>query len=776
MTAKSLIIRVTFLCLSVGAGLPNAPAATEEFDRVAFDALPAEKPYTYHEQLKTGPVHALRRDPVGRPEADEMTIPDQGWQLKFPLDGGPVLSQAVTDFQDYLATSMKVAVTLRQPSSLGDWERQDRSIVVGTRESLPGCGAELRSDKDYRLVVSPGRIVVCGYDEKGAAYGLYNLEARMNLREGPYLPEKLDSARHSLYRTRMVLNWLGWMEWPDNYLSHLAHDGFDAIYASVYANPNGAEGTAHYVLARKQDPAAMKDLIERASRFGIKVYTPLLYRYTGEPENQEGLRQLVRDILTELPEIQGFILLTEGFFYDRWFGAGGQGQQDLREWARQWTQAVEVVVQESQRIKPGFEVLPWEYNIDFRPQQVDLKRYFISQLPEETIPFLTWENGKEIEVDGLRGFIRDYSISVVGPSEVTRAQIAEAKRRGMRVYTKADTFASWQFGTTPYIPAPYQWYRRYQALEKYQVDGTHESWSYGYKPNFILEMRSWYCWTEAPSLDTLLRQIARRDFGAGAEDLVLDAWKAFSDAIQLLPDTGPSMGTNFAVGNPLFFNQPEPRTMTLGHSWWDQEKWKSHLASRINPYWPYTRNSFTFMPDFTNQVNQAERYAFTRSGISGIEQDPEKLKTTPILQVFNKGLLETADRLEDGLVSYREAALKTPPTKRAEAFKQVLLVEQMQRMLRSEVAILQFEDFRFRLVHSEDRESRRNLLSQMETILRKEIERTRLSLETSMRDSRLGYEMEMDYVYAPHVLRAKLEVLDHVLKEEIPEFRKEEGL
>ena len=79
----------------------------------------------------------------------------------------------------------------------------------------------------------------------------------------------------------------------------------------------------------------------------------------------------------------------------------------------------------------------------------------------------------------------------------------------MRVYTKADTFASWQFGTTPYIPAPYQWYRRYKALEEYRVEGTHESWSYGYKPNFILEMRAWYCWTEAPPLDELLRQIAR---------------------------------------------------------------------------------------------------------------------------------------------------------------------------------------------------------------------------------------------------------------------------
>ena len=604
--------------LAQAPGAPQAPTA-REFARVAFDSLPIEQPYEYHQKLKNGPIHEFRRDTSRQASSQELTIPDQGWGLMVQGDSGPVLRHAVDDFQNYLKVSMKVDVSLKQEALLQGWNRWQQRIVVGTRQQLGGCGKDLKAAKDYQLMISSDRIVVCGYDERGAAYGLYNLEARMNLREGPYLPNDLDVTRHSLYQTRMVLNWLGWMEWSDNYLAHLAHDGFDAIYASVYANPNGAEGTAHYVLARKQDPAAMRDLVRRAGGFGIKVYTPLLYRYTGDPENQQGLRKLVRDILTEIPGIRGFILLTEGFFYDRWFGAGGHGKQDLREWARHWSQAAGMVAEECHRIDPEFEILPWEYNIDFRPQQVDLKRYFISQLPQGTVPFLTWENGKGIEIDGFKGYIRDYSISVVGPSEVTQAQISEARNRGMRVYTKADTFASWQFGTTPYIPAPYQWYRRYKALEEYRVEGTHESWSYGYKPNFILEMRAWYCWTEAPALDELLRQIARRIFGAGSEEPVLEAWRIFSDAIQLLPDTGPSMGTNFALGNPLFFSKPEPRTMTIEHSWWDQEKWKSHLASRINPYWPYTRNSFTFMPDFTNQVNAAEQYARQVSGIARID-------------------------------------------------------------------------------------------------------------------------------------------------------------
>ena len=40
----------------------------------------------------------------------------------------------------------------------------------------------------------------------------------------------------------------------------------------------------------------MRDLINRAARFGIKVYTPIIYQYLGTPESEAGLRKLVRDI------------------------------------------------------------------------------------------------------------------------------------------------------------------------------------------------------------------------------------------------------------------------------------------------------------------------------------------------------------------------------------------------------------------------------------------------------------------------------------------------
>jgi hypothetical protein len=634
--------------------------------------------------------------------------------------------------------------------------------VAGARDDLPGCGLSLTGTKDYEIIVKPERVVICGYDELGAMYGLYNLEGRMDLREAPFLPRDLNTARHSLYKARMTLSGLGWMEFPDKYLAWLPRYGFDSIFASVYANPNGASthtylsdlpigGSQHF---RTQDPARMRDLVRRAARYGIGVYCPLLYVYTGTPENEIALRRLVRDTVTQFPEIRGYVLLTEGFYYKTWFGAGGHADVDLRDWIKNWAKAVNIVAEECHKLNPAIEVLPWDYNVDFRPDKVDLKKYVIDQLPEATIPLVTFENGKSFSFDGESGYCRDYAISQIGPSEVAAAQIAQAKKRRLPgIYANADTWSSQQFGTFPYLPFPQQWYKRYRALEEHGVNGTMESWTSGFKPNFVAELRAWYSWTDAPPLDDLLRQVARREFGSESEELVLEAWSRFSAAIRLDPDTGPTAGGNNAVANPLFFEQPESHIITFEHSFIDNKAWMK--ATGVNPYWPYVVGYLVY-PDFTNQVNVAENYA-----------KPFSVKG------FEKYLLAAASEMERGLQSYRRAALRAPPSKRLNAFREVLLAEQIERMLLSNEAVVEFEDLRFHLVNSRDSSERPRLLDRMTEILKQEIVRTQASLETARRDSRLGYEWEQDYIYWPEVLEKKLQLLQVTLSEKLPAYRRE---
>ncbi len=749
-----------FFLLCFGAvGPAHGQVSSKQFEAKALPALDVEESYDFLRQHTEG-LPPRSRDPGTYRHADEVEI-GVGWVIEIPANATPPLVTACEEFQRYLKDAMRVQVAVQRPTQLGDWRNRQKVIVAAAREKMPGCGDSLKATKDYQIVVSSNMIAVCGFDDRGAMYGLYNLIMRFNLREGPYLPKNLNTVRHSLYQARMTLSGLGWMEWPDRYLAALPLYGFDAIHCSIYRNPNNAPGPEPHwsdAVMRRHKPGVMKDLLRRTARFGIDCYAPLLYQYTGTPENIEGLRKLVREVVTEFPEIRGYVLLTEGFFYKKWFGAGGQGDEDLRAWAREWAKAVGIAADEAHKINPKVEILPWEYNIAFSPDQVATKAYVMTQLPESTIPLLTFENGKSFELDGQKGYLRDYAINQVGPAEVTQAQLLEVRKRNFRaVYSKADTFASWQFGTFPYLPFPYQWYARYKALEEWKIAGTLETWSYGFKPNWVAEMRAWYAWSDAPPLDDLLRQIARREFGEGNETAVLAAWKHFSQAIQVYPDTGPNWGSCNALAAPLFFSKPKPRAMTLDHSWSDQQQWSRQ--SQLNPAWPYVPSRLIFWPDFSNRRNAVEGYIRFFS-----------------IPVFQKYLKLSAERMEVGLQSYRQAALRAPATKRKLAFREVLLAEQLQRMMRSEYAIIEFEGLRLALAKTTVAAKQRDLLQTMTGLLREERERTLSSWEVARRDSRLGYEWEQDYIYTPDTIEEKLKLLDDTLNNQIPAYRRQNGL
>ncbi|NLN31240.1 MAG: hypothetical protein GX158_08445 [Bacteroidales bacterium] len=762
-------------CTRTGSGhgtgndrLSGSAFATE------VERLPVEEIYDYHKRLSSEPVHIFRRDKNSVKGDNEMAIADVGWKITWIKGSSMITDNAVDDFMDYLKVSHNVTVDAGPETSLERWQDLRNTIVVGTRDQLTGCSPELKASKDYELRITPDMIVVCGYDDLGAMHGLYNLESRMNLREAPCLPSELNCVRHALYDRRIVLSWMGWMEFQDPLLCHLAHDGFDGIFASVYANPNGDRTTAEnstdfyarlMFRVRQQDPKRMRDLIDRASKYGIKVYAPILWQFLGTKEDEDKLRNLVRDIVKEFPDIKGYILLTEGFWYEKWGGGHGADKEYMQNWARNWARAVEVVAEECHKADPAIEILPWEYNIDFRASNVEMKCYFIQQLSDKTIPLLTWENGKSFKIDGMEGSLRDYSINQVGPAEVTEAQIGECRKRGMKVYTNSDTFlCGGQFQTISYNPFPYQWHERYMALEKFGVNGTLESWSAGYTPNFMTEFRNWYCWSGYPDIDELLGAISDRNFGKGNRDKVLKAWDYFSQAVRFVPDTGPTWGTNNSVGSPIFFKEPPARTATFMYSWTDFSKWMSYFGSNLNPRWPFTVSRLVFYPDFTNNRNRAEDYARSSSGIAGSVEGP-------VLPVYLKYLKKAADLMEEGMKLYREAALASPENKRAVAVREVLIAEQLQRMMESEHALLEFEDLRMNYVAEGDKSRMNELLDKMEAILREEIDRTELSLLASSRDSRLGFQFECDYVFTPYSLSEKLEVLRETLEKHLPEAR-----
>ncbi|MGA2572485.1 MAG: hypothetical protein ABSF23_18405, partial [Terracidiphilus sp.] len=102
--------------------------------------------------------------------------------------------------------------------------------------------------------------------------------------------------------------------------------------------------------------------------------------------------------------------------------------------------------------------------------------------------------------------------------------------------------------------------------------------------------------------------------------------------------------------------------------------------------------------------------------------------------------------------------------------------EQLQRMMRSDEAILAFEDLRLALAKAAGAAEQARIVERMVTILKAELARTQAAREAQLRDSRLGYEWEQDYFYTPDVLTEKIQEIRTALDREIPAYRKQHGL
>ena len=264
-------------------------------------------------------------------------------------------------------------------------------------------------------------------------------------------------------------------------------------------------------------------------------------------------------IVTEFPEIRGYVLLTEGFFYKKWFGAGGQGKEDLRAWIRNGAKAVGIAADEAHKINPKMEILPWEYNVAFSPDQAATKAYVMTQLPESTIPLLTFENGKGFELDGQKGYLRDYAINQVGPAEVTQAQLLEARKRqlprdllqGRHVRQLAVRHVS-LFALPVPVVCPLQGLGGVEdRRDAGNLELRFQAELGGRDAGLVLPGATRRRWT------TCCGRSRGASSARAVKTAVLAAWRHFSEAIQVYPDTGPNWGSCNALAAPLSFRETE---------------------------------------------------------------------------------------------------------------------------------------------------------------------------------------------------------------------------
>lgn len=697
-----------------------------------------ERNYEFRRRLEV--VHKPdRRDALLRPEADEYEI-DGSWRIVISEKASPHLVHVAKDLQDYFFTSMNVSVLLERTADIGSISRQEnRIIVLAEKTELPDFGGALSKPRSYRIVADSERIVVCGFDDRGAGQGSFYLEDVMNLREAPFVKHQ-DTVRESVFSPRMIHSGWGLDVYPDAHLNAMAHAGIDAILV--------------FVKDIDQTPFGYMDfnyIIDRAELHGLDVYMYSYLKSKKHPEDPDAeayYDSTYGHIMQHYPRFKGIIFVGESCEFPSKDTVNTTGMLRL-DWPKDkprtkpspgWWPCydyplwLDMIKKVTRKHNPDLDIVFWTYNWGYAPEADRLK--LIETLPTDITLMATFEMFELYEKGGVIHKCVDYTASFEGPGTYFASEAKAASERGIRLYTMANTGGlTWDIGVIPYEPIPYQWARRHagllQANRDWGLVGLMESHHFGWWPSFVSDLAKWAYWSPTPPTDETFAAVAKRDFSAEAVPHVLKAWQHWSDGIRSYIPTNYDQYGPFRIGPsfPLVFKQPADIP----------EAWYAHFGNQI------------ISPGY-GQRNDHENNLRVDVEINSLEQ--------------------MASLWQQGNDALMQAIPLTPEHKLAEAQLLLGLNQFIVRAVRTTIHTKQWWKLKQLMLKETDPRQAEAIMQSMVQVAEAEIANAQATIPLVEADSRLGWEPSMEYMTDPEHLRWKIAQVRQVIDHELPEFVK----
>lgn len=492
--------------------------------------------YDFYRRLLT--VHQPdRRDNDLRPEADEFSFPNTV-KICIPADGDEMLMTSAKDIADYLFTSMGIEAFLsRHPSD----PSHTGTLVLRTDPTLD------LGQRGYRITVDED-VIVEAADSRGIAQGLYYLEDLMNLRQAPFL-KKGQFSGSLLFDARTVMSGYGIGEYPDDYLSLLAHHGFTGLMLWIKGINESQKGFQNF-----------KDLALRASKYGFDIYVESYSAHSVYPEGEEAQKfydELYGKLFDECPFIKGLIIVGEAVKFPSRDPSLRKGSSSGWYPCCDWPLLLDMIRNAVDKIKPDVEIIFSSYNWGYRPKE--LRQKLIASLPDKVILNCGWEMFEKYDLDGAQEACSDYSLRIVKPGYYFLTEAEAAKKRGLRLDVIANTGGkTWDFGAIPYTPAPYRWAQRFEELriahDEHNLSSLMDSIHFGVYPSMITEIAKWAFRQPRVDLESLIPQIIAMYFGKAQLEDKVKALQLWSEALANMVPTNEDQYGALRVGpsHPIY--------------------------------------------------------------------------------------------------------------------------------------------------------------------------------------------------------------------------------
>jgi hypothetical protein len=653
-------------------------------------------------------------------------------KIQLPVAPSAFLQRSALDFADYCQR-------IQQTGKIQISEKSD-SPRASLRLERDGS---LETDESYVLNVEAKAISIRARADVGFARAFVEMERRMAERGGPFLSAVAQTNRPA-FSPRFVSSYFSLMAdvlgqdvvdpFPEDYMKELFHQDADSIWIyslleDLVQSPVFPEiGSA----GREARLERLRQIVQRAAKHGLKVYI-----YLNEPRSQpfaffekypeikghvEGptamlctstelvqkhLRGAFEKLFREVPGLGGVFVITASENWTNCYSrtpTTGCPRCSKRTAADVIAETIRCMAEGTWAADPKAKFIVWDWSWHYfvrENNQEDL----IKQLPRGVALMADFERGTAIQRGGIPMTVDEYSISTIGPSPRAKLRSEQAKKYGFDFFAKIQLSTTWECGTVPFIPVPNLLARKAEAMRSVGVSGGMATWTIGSYPSPSTEAFAIELWNDSISEEENLCRIAAKRYGPEAVESAVRGWTKLSNAFT---EEFPYSSSPYA--GPLQHGPSLP------------------IYRRDIPP-PYGNATLFNCKD--DWRNWAPPYG------------PEKMSVL---------LRHLCERWDDGLRDLREVIEKSSGTRRREAERDFGVAWMVNYYYRAYANALDF----YKARDSGNVES-------MKEIAAREIEHTRQALRYVRRDSRIGWEAEIQYFYRPSDVVERLVSLEAVV-------------
>lgn len=652
----------------------------------------------------------------------------EGAVIYVAKDAGDVILTAAMDFVDYLFTSMGVSAMLKK----GKPENPANSVSIALAQDEGVDLGEYAGYRGYRIDTAGG-IRIYANDERGAAQALYYLEFLMDLRKAPFIAKGTIS-RKPCFSPMMVHSGYAIDEYPNEHLNAIAHEGRDAILVFTRGVNMTSQGFLDF-----------NTLIYRAAKYGLDVYAYSYMPSKIHPED-EGAQSYYESTYGTLfktcPGLKGVVLVGESVHFPSKDpnvakeAVSPDGIPSVKYTSfyypcMDYVQLVGIIRDTCRKYNPEADIVFWTYNFCRMP--ADIRVRLLNELPTDISLQATFEMGERYALNGIVEYTADYTLAFEGYGQYFKSEAEVAKRRGIRLYSMTNTGGlTWDMGTIPYQPMPYQWLKRYrkmmEAREKWGLSGIMESHHYGFCPSFITKLSN-LCFTKSnETMEECLAKVLCAEFGRENQEAVDSALKLWSDAATYYTPTGE-----------------------------DQ-----YGAFRVGPSYPFCLERLIKLPTAPHALMKGiciPEYCEEFGGRATLISERVWKEIECLIRM--KELIDRGIEILTGIENKNDSLLYL-----------LNLGNFMSHYIQTGIHAKKWHTLKCRFDYMQDRQESARILDEMEGLLLAEKENAKETIPYVELDSRLGWEPSMEYMCDREHIEWKLRQVDYVLQYEIANYRK----